>query len=346
MKPRGHYKLQLCLENEAEWCEHNFALRMRVLRTRLDNPVRFWSGERIIAGFDAIKAALVEFGQFALELVDRGARDPGQIEIACGALDAFWLRMQGWVPIIVWPPDGKALPGHDELNDEVNIHLEMMRRDVDARIAQIRRHAGDVSPSAGATHHGYNVLGNGPLGSLPLWLNMFQACAWVVFRTERAMAALDRASLLHCEIRFSSTPQFGSLDDLEIALQAGRPVAEGISKGNVTVPVPKSFWASMPIAPILPESEAAYRNVVIRRDILVSAFPKLDVLAARERRSKPKLSSAQLGDWFDGLGARQSLAQSELYRLACVDFPDSQVTHAEIRQLTPGRLRGRKAKFK
>lgn len=346
MTRQSQVKLRAILSHEAEWADYEFTLTIQRLHQRFDNPVRFWSAQRIVEAIEAIHGAIADFGRFAREQFERGPCSPSHVQIACDAVESFWDQLQSWVPIIIWPPDGKPLAGYEEIEVEAQVDITRVRLSIDGLLDQLRQRGLNKPRMTNAVANDWGNLAEPPLGKVPTWLNMFQAAAWVVFRTDRAMVMLDRSSLLHCEIRFSDVEQIGSLDEFEVALRAGRPVAEG-SHGNSgeIAPVPQSAWTSMSAAPLHPDNDAFYRDIAMRRDILVSAFPKRETLATRERRSKPKLPSAQLHAWFGRLGKRQQQAQSTLYLRAVDDFPESRVTHADIRALTPGRPRGRKTKF-
>ena len=295
---------------------------------------------------EAIHSAIAGFGRFALEQFERGPCSLDHVQIACDAVELFWDQLQGWVSIIIWPPDGKPVAGCEKIEAEAQVDIARVRRSIDGLLDQFRPRSLDKPIATSAATNDWGNLPEPPLGKLPTWLNMYQAAAWVVFRTDRAMVTIDRSSLLHCEIRFPGLEQINSLDEFEVALQAGCPVAQG-SHGNSgeTAPVPKSAWTSMSAAPLYPDNDAFYQDIVMRRDILVSAFPNFETLVTRERRSKPKLPSARLHAWFDRLGKLQHQAQSTLYLRAVQDFPEFRATHADIRALTPGRPRGRKAKF-
>lgn len=347
MTKKSLEKLQAILSHEAKWRDYEFARTTQRLRKRLDNPKRFWSAARITEGIEAIHSAMADFGHFAFEQIERGPRSSEHIQIACDAVEEFWDHLNGRVPMIVWPPDGNPIAGCEEIEAEARIDIARVSRSVDGLIDQLKQARLDKPRAAKESTTDWGNLAEPPLDPLPLWLNMYQAAAWVVFRMDRAMVNLNRASLLHAEIRYSDLKQIGNLDEFELALQAGHPVAEGpFGESGSTAPVPKSAWTAMSAAPLYPDNDAPYRDIKIRRYILESAFPTLATLATRKRRSKPKLPSVQLCKWFDGLGDLQFQAQSTLYRLAVRDFPEFRVTHAEIRALTPGRLRGRKAKFK
>lgn len=346
MTRQGQVKLRAILSHEAEWADYEFTLTMQRLRQRFDNPVRFWSAQRIVEAIEAIHGAIADFGRFAREQFERGPCSPDHVQIACDAVESFWDQLQSWIPIIIWPPDGKPLAGYEEIEVETQVDITRVRLSIDGLLDQLRQRGLNKPRATNAATNDWGNLAEPPLGKLPTWLNMFQAAAWVVFRTDRAMVMLDRSSLLHCEIRFSDVEQIGSLDEFEVALRAGCPVAEG-SHGNSgeIAPVPRSAWTSMSAAPLHPDNHAFYRDIAMRRDILVSAFPKRETLATRGRRSKPRLPSAKLQAWFNQLGTVQRQAQSKLYLLAARDFPEFHVTHADIRELTPNRTRGPNAKF-
>ena len=338
-------KLRTILSHEAQWREYEFIGAIRRLRERLDNPCRFWSSERIVDGLNVIYGALADFVSFAQEQLECGSRSDVGVQIACDAVEAFWGYLEGWIPHIVWPPDGKPIAGHDEVGEEVQVFTARVRRMVEGGLHSFQQY-GRERASSGSDSDEWGNMPERPLGELPTWINMYQAAAWVVFRTERALVELHRPSLLYGELRFSERPKVCELEAFETALRAGRPVCEAIrgDSGSIAA-VPNSAWNSMDAVPLYPDHDAYFRNITIRRDILVSAFPSRATLKTHGRRSLMKIPKVELRNWFGQLGGRQALAQSQLYKLALVELSDFRVTHEDIRELTPDRLRGRKPKY-
>ena len=340
-------KIQFILSHELFARDLKFPTRLDGLREQLDNPVRYHSIERVQLGLQKIEHCIHDFASFAIELCEPRSVARENYQVALEAIEECWHHLIGQVPRIIWPPDGRHLPGQEEEEAEANAQLARIRRAVDSNIARCRNGANlpPRAPRPPGQIPQFGDLDEKPLGPLPRWVNMYQASAWVLYRTDRALVTLDRASLLHGEIRYSGVSEVNTLHDFETALQKGRPCASGVAGNDgIYVDIAPVAWTTMSAAPLF-SVPVPYLQIGMRRDILVAVFPAMAALSDRKHRQHPKATDKEVLAWFSGLRTTQQLAaQSELYRLAIKDLPHVRVTHEQIRILTPGRSRGRKSK--
>lgn len=327
-----------------------------MLPVEIGSPAQFWSGARIVKGFDLIVGAVRDFGVFALEQAELLSTVSDRYDLVEKAIEDFWVLLCEWVPIIIWPPDGAPIAGYDEIETEARLCLARGREAInslihfceDGRQTDRRKQPSAPNP-AGDPERGN--LPEKPLGPIPLWLNMYQAAAWVCFRTERAMVTLDRASLLHTEIRYSGNGEVQTLEDFKLALKTGKPVAQGARAGDGRYEtIPAATWSAFTPAPLYPADAPPYLDIRIRRDVLEVAFPAAEALVTRSRRLLPVASLASVAKWLKSLPPHEA-NQSQAYLCKAANaegnltFSGYRVTNPQIRELTPDRKRGRKAKF-
>lgn len=348
---RDRFKLQVILNHEAEVTERVFRKLINNLPVELGNPTQFWSRARLVKGFDLIAGAVGDFGLFALDQAEQLPTVSDRYDLVESAIEDLWTLLCEWVPIITWPPYGKPIAGYAEVEAEEQLCLARARRRIDGlthfcesgRQIDRRKLCPASDPAAPPASETYPKK---PLGLIPQWLNLYQAAAWVCFRTQRAMVTLDRASLLHAEIRYSGVAEVETLDDFEAALRSGRPVATGrLAEAGSYEEIPAETWSSFPAAALYPDDAAPYRDIRMRRDVLFAVFPTLETLAKQSKRPVTTASNAFAALWFEALSIEdKKLSREALYLKANDGSLDFRITDIQIRSLTPGRKPGPKSK--
>jgi hypothetical protein len=353
---RDRLKLQAILKHEADVAERAFRRSIDLLPIDIGSPAQFWSGSRIVNGFDLIVGAARDFGIFVLEQSEQLSAVSDRYDLVEEAIENLWVLLCEWVPIIIWPPAGVPIAGHCEIETEAALCLARGREAInslihfceDGRQRDRRKQSSAPNPARDPKR---GNLPEKPLGPIPLWLNMYQAAAWVCFRTERAMVTLDRASLLHTEIRYSGNCEVQTLDDFKLALKIGKPVAQGArAEDGRYEPILAATWSAFTPAPLYPADAAPYLDIRIRRDVLEAAFPAAAALVTRSRRSLPVASLASVAEWLKSLPPHEAKrSQAYLYKAANapenLTFSGYRVIDTQIRKLTPHRKPGPTAKF-
>jgi hypothetical protein len=353
---RDRLKLRVILTHEADVAERAFRRQIDMLPVEIGSPAQFWSGARIVKGFDLIVGAVREFGIFALKQAEQLSAVSDRYDLVIEAIENLWVLLCEWVPVIIWPPDGAPIAGYDEVEAEARMLLARERGAIDSLIhfcedgRQTDRRERSSAPDP-APDPEWGNLPERPLGPIPSWLNMYQAAGWVCFRTARAMVTLDRASLLHAEIRYSGIGQVQTPEDFEAALKTGKPVAQGArAEDGVYETIPAATWSTFTPVPLYSSDAAPYRDIRIQRYVLEAAFPAAAALVTRSRRSLPVASLTSVAEWLKSLPPHEAKqSQQHLCNAANatknLTFSGYKVTNAQIRELTPHRKRGPKAKF-
>lgn len=94
---------------------------------------------------------------------------------------------------------------------------------------------------------------------------------------------------------------------------------------------------------IAPNRSEFYAAVVVRRSDIMRVF-SVGGASAASKPELPRISENALKMWFDSLEPSQKeLPQEALAKLCRARFPQNYVSRRRIRELTPGRSRGRKS---
>jgi hypothetical protein len=120
---RDRLKLRVILTHEADVAERAFRRQIDMLPVEIGSPAQFWSGARIVKGFDLIVGAVREFGIFALKQAEQLSAVSDRYDLVIEAIENLWVLLCEWVPVIIWPPDGARIAGYDEVEAEARMFL-------------------------------------------------------------------------------------------------------------------------------------------------------------------------------------------------------------------------------
>lgn len=108
---------------------------------------------------------------------------------------------------------------------------------------------------------------------LPVWLNMYQLAAWVLYRDPAIVAKAGDWYGLAGQNMYGTEPKLGGYAHLERALQAGELVAHGAKRGESFAAIPPVEWTRLRIAPLDMAHQWPYVSIQVSRADAETLFP-------------------------------------------------------------------------
>lgn len=108
---------------------------------------------------------------------------------------------------------------------------------------------------------------------LPLWLNMYQLCAWVIYRDPAIVAKAGEWDGLAGQKFYGDKATIGCYAPLRRALQSGELVAHGAKRGDSFTPIPPVEWTRLRIAPFDMAHQSPYVAIQVSRADAEAMFP-------------------------------------------------------------------------
>lgn len=109
--------------------------------------------------------------------------------------------------------------------------------------------------------------------TLPPHLNMYQAEAWVEFRTTEAVADLQTWRCLSAERMYPSRERVENPYAILLALRSGAITALGAKPSQEFEPIPAVEWERMRFAPLDPSDHWPYGRVLLRSQDVERLWP-------------------------------------------------------------------------
>jgi hypothetical protein len=176
---------------------------------------------------------------------------------------------------------------------------------------------------------------------LPLWINMAQATAWIRYQTADAMIRIVSAEAVAADTLYGKEARQSRDGDLVQALQAGEITAYGAtSASTVLAPISPQQWAVLPVTTLDSARQFPFVKILTNRLELQRRFPAPD---ATKTPTRPALPEAKLREWWSKVATGgEAMSLVAIHAAAAQAFPEHFISRDRIRDLAPGRKRGRR----
>lgn len=123
---------------------------------------------------------------------------------------------------------------------------------------------------------------------LPIWLNMYQLTAWVLYRDPAIVAkAVDWYGLAGQNM-YGTDPKVSGYAPLEKALQSGELIAQGAKRGESFAAIPAVEWTRLRIAPLDMAHQWPYVSIQVSRADAEALFAPAGSQPTRVAEASPK----------------------------------------------------------
>lgn len=111
--------------------------------------------------------------------------------------------------------------------------------------------------------------------NLPFWLNPYQLIAWVRYRDPAIVMKATNWQGLSSLTLYEEYPHFGSVVDIERALQEGQIIAQGQRPDEAFAPIHPVEWMRIALGPLDLSKQQPYANIQFKREHILAIFPPI-----------------------------------------------------------------------